>query len=623
MSQRNFPDVPSGYPFPAQELATLERWKAQRIFEQTLEQTADGAPFVFYEGPPTANNVPHVGHVVTRVVKDLFPRFRTMQGRHVARKAGWDTHGLAVEIEVEKRLGFAGKQQIEAYGIAAFNQACLESVNTYEQMWRAMSERVGYWMDFDAAYWTYTNDYIESLWWALRTLWDRGLLQENYKIQPYCARCGTTLSSHEVAQNYKEAEDPSIWTLFKLRPGSQATALDGRAIDLAGAGLVGWTTTPWTTLGNAGVAAHPDLVYTLIARPDRPDERLIFGAHLGWPVPLVIDPEGKGKPIDLREQPALAEFKGRALDGLLYDKLFTYVNGDPGRVVLGDYVTESEGTGLVHTAPAFGEDDYQTGRRCGLPVLLTVDGQGKIAAGSPFDGLWFKDADAEIIRDLKTRGLMLHHERYKHNYPFCWRCDRPLLYYANKNWFIRTTERRDALVENNRRVQWHPGHIGEGRFGNWLENVVDWALSRKRYWGTPLPIWRCDNAGVTEVGAKRCEHAVCIGSYAELFEMTGEPLPADVLDRTQFDPHRPTIDGKTWDCTACGKGTMRRVDDVIDAWFDSGAMPFAQHHYMGTPLRDADGKVYFNPDAAHGVRVGFPADFIAETRPWVLGTAAL
>ncbi len=616
-----FPEVPGGYPFPKLELETLAGWKRDRIFEKTLAQTAAGAPFVFYEGPPTANNVPHVGHVVTRVVKDLFPRFRTMQGRHVARKAGWDTHGLAVEIEVEKRLGFSGKQQIEAYGIAAFNQACLESVNTYEQMWRTMSERVGYWMDFDAAYWTYTNDYIESLWWALRRLWDLGLLAENYKIQPYCARCGTTLSSHEVAQNYKEAEDPSIWTLFRLRPGSRAVDRGGREIDLSGAGLVGWTTTPWTTLGNAGVAAHPELVYKLVERPDRPGERLIFGAHLGWAVPLAVEEDGKRRQLDLRELPAIAEFTGRALDGLLYDKLFTYVNQEPGRLVLGDYVTESEGTGLVHTAPAFGEDDYQTGRRCGLPVLLTVDNQGRIAAGSPWDGTWFKDADADIIRDLKARGLMLHHERYKHNYPFCWRCDRPLLYYANKNWFIRTTERRAELVANNRKIGWHPEHIGEGRFGNWLENVVDWALSRKRYWGTPLPIWRCDNA------AGKCEHTECIGSYDELFQKTGEPRPANLLDRAQFDPHRPTLDDKTWACTKCGAGTMRRVDDVIDAWFDSGAMPFAQEHYMGRPLVDAAGKVVFNPNAAHGPLVGFPANFIAEavdqTRGWFYTLHAL
>ncbi|MEO8502871.1 MAG: isoleucine--tRNA ligase [Acidobacteriota bacterium] len=612
MTKRPFPEVPGGYPFPKLELETLEAWKRDRIFEKTLEQTASGKPFVFYEGPPTANNVPHVGHVVTRVVKDLFPRFRTMQGHYVARKAGWDTHGLAVEIEVEKRLGFSGKQQIEAYGIEAFNRACLESVNTYEQMWRTMSERVGYWMDFDDAYWTYNNEYIESLWWALRRLWDDKLLVENYKIQPYCARCGTTLSSHEVAQNYKEADDPSIWTLFRLRSGSRVKTLSGDEIDLSGAALVGWTTTPWTTLGNAGVAAHPNLEYKVIERPGRvgePVERLIFGAHLGTSVPLVIDEDGKRKQLDLREQPAIALFSGRELDGLLYDKLFTYVSTDPGRVVLGDYVTETEGTGLVHTAPAFGEDDYQTGQRCGLPVLLTIDPQGRIAAGSPWDGTWFKEADPEITRDLKARGLLLHGDRYKHNYPFCWRCDRPLLYYANKNWFIRTTAKKAELVANNQKIHWHPEHIGEGRFGNWLENVVDWALSRKRYWGTPLPIWRCDASG--------CDHAECLGSFAELHRKTGQPLPANVFDRQQFDPHRPFIDRATWSCTQCGQGTMRRVDDVIDAWFDSGAMPFAQHHYMGEPLPQ------FDPTKG----VAFPADFIAEavdqTRGWFYTLHAL
>ena len=619
MSTKNFPDVPTGYPFPQQELATLARWRAEHIFERTLEQTSTGKPFVFYEGPPTANNVPHVGHVVTRVVKDLFPRFRTMQGYHVARKAGWDTHGLPVEIEVEKRLGFSGKQQIEAYGIEAFNRACLDSVKTYEQKWREMSERVGYWMDFDDAYFTYTNDYIESVWWALRRLYDRDLLKEDYKIQPYCARCGTTLSSHEVAQNYKEADDPSIWTLFKLQPGSTAKDVYGRDVDLSGVGLVGWTTTPWTTLGNAAVAVHPEMRYKLIGNPARPGECLLIGAELSTAVPVVVHEDGKLKQVDLRSQPALATFFGRDLAGLLYVKLFTYASQQPGRVVLGDYVTATEGTGLVHTAPAFGEDDYQTGKRYGLELLLTVDKEGRIAAnGSPFDGLWFKDADPKINQDLKERGLLLHSDRTRHNYPFCWRCDRPLLYYATTSWFIRTTEMKDELVRLNKTIGWHPEHVGEGRFGNWLENVVDWALSRKRYWGTPLPIWRCD-AG--------CGHAECVGSFAELHRAAGLALPADLYDRAQFDPHRPFVDRITWKCGKCGRGTMQRVDDVIDAWFDSGAMTFAQQHYMGEPLRDAAGKVVFNPDAKDGARVGFPAQFVSEavdqTRGWFYTLHAL
>lgn len=602
-----FPEVPGGYPFPALELSVLETWRRQRTFQKTLARTASGKPFVFFEGPPTANNVPHVGHVVTRVVKDLFPRFQTMRGRNVRRKAGWDTHGLPVEIEVEKRLGFTGKQQIEAYGIAAFNKACLESVHTYEEKWRAMSERVGYWLDMDDPYFTYTNDYIESEWWALKELWTRNLLIESYKIQPYCARCGTTLSSHEVAQNYKLAQDPSIWTLFRLRSGSSAQDLDGRAVDLSGAGLVGWTTTPWTTLANAAVAVHPRMNYKLIGHPARAGETLIIGEGLDTPVPAEIDDgeSGKRKRLDLRDAPPLARFSGAALEHLTYDRLFEFFEpGLPGRVVLGDYVTASEGTGLVHTAPPFGEDDYQTGVRYGLPLWLSVDSEGKlVAAAGPFAGLWFKDADPKIVADLKSRGLMLHADRYEHNYPFCWRCDRPLLYYATKSWFVKTTAERDKLVRYNRdRIAWHPAHVGEGRFGNWLENLVDWALSRKRYWGTPLPVWKCDLCPAIEV----------VGSYEELFSLSGRERPADLYDTAQFDPHRPYIDDFTWACYACRKdgrdGTFHRVDDVIDAWFDSGAMPFAQYHYP-----------FENADLIDG-RKQFPADFIAEavdqTRGW-------
>ncbi|HXU45561.1 MAG TPA: class I tRNA ligase family protein, partial [Thermoanaerobaculia bacterium] len=482
MTDTRFPDLPGGYPFPALELEVLEQWREGRIFERSLERPAPRGDFVFYDGPPTANNVPHVGHVVTRVVKDLIPRFRTMRGYRVPRKAGWDTHGLPVEIEVEKRLGFSGKQQIEAYGIAAFNRACLESVGTYEKQWRAMTERVGYWLDLDRAYFTYKNEYIESVWWALRRLWDGGLLVEGYKIQPYCARCGTTLSSHEVAQNYKEAEDPSIWTLFRLRPGAKAKDVDGAEVDLSGVGLVGWTTTPWTTLANAGVAAHPDLIYKVVEHPGHAGSpgdavagsaRLMIGDALGTPVPVAIEVDGHRKQVDLRDQPALARFRGRDLEGLTYERLFTFFEPEvPGRVVLGDYVTATEGTGLVHTAPPFGEDDYQTGKRYGLPLWLSVDGEGKLIEGTgDFAGLWFKEADPKITADLKRRGLLLHSDRYKHNYPFCWRCDRPLLYYATTSWFVRTTEKKDDLIARNREVHWHPEHVGVGRFGNWLENV--------------------------------------------------------------------------------------------------------------------------------------------------------
>ena len=604
MSDSRFPDVPGGYPFPRLEQEVLERWKSRGIFEKTLEKPAPRGNFVFFEGPPTANNVPHVGHVVTRVVKDLLPRFRTMRGYHVARKAGWDTHGLAVEIEVEKRLGFSGKQQIEAFGIAEFNRACLESVHTYERQWRAMTERIGYWLDLDHAYLTYTNEYIESVWWALSELAARGLLTEGYKIQPYCARCGTTLSSHEVAQNYKDADDPSIWTLFHARPGqSIQTTTAGESWETgANLYLVAWTTTPWTTLANVGLAVHPDLLYKVVEHPGRPGDLILLGEALGTAVPVVVEEDGKRRQLDLREAPALARFRGRDLENLLYDRLFTFFEPEvPGRVVLGDYVTATDGTGLVHTAPPFGEDDYQTGRRYGLPMILSVDGTGKIVPGAGgFAGLWFKDADPKIVQDLKSRGLMLHNDRYRHSYPFCWRCDRPLLYYATTSWFIRTTEKRDELVAKNRTIDWHPEHIGEGRFGNWLENVVDWALSRRRYWGTPLPVWRCTEPA--------CSHQQVIGSFEELFAAAGRDKPADLYDPARFNPHRPFIDELTWPCAKCGGGTMRRVEEVIDAWFDSGAMPFAQHHYP------------FENRELIDRRLQYPADLISEaidqTRGW-------
>ena len=599
-----FPDVPGGYPFPRLEREVLAEWSAGRIFEQTQNRPGPRGDFVFFEGPPTANNVPHVGHVVTRVVKDLFPRYRTQRGYRVLRKAGWDTHGLAVEIEVEKRLGFSGKRQIEAYGIAEFNRACLESVHTYERQWRAMTERIGYWIDLDHAYHTYSNTYIESVWWALAELWRQGLLVESYKIQPYCARCGTSLSSHEVAQNYRETDDPSIWTLFRALPGQAVATLDGDTFavgpDLA---FIAWTTTPWTTLANAGLAASPDITYRIVAHPLLPGRQLLFAEGLANPVPLLApaaEPGGKRHVLDLREQPALARVAGRALENLLYERPFTFFfPAEPGKVVLGDYVTLAEGTGLVHTAPPFGEDDYQTGLRYELPLILSVDSEGKLVPGAgPFAGLWFKDADPLIVHDLKERGLLLHSDRYRHSYPFCWRCDRPLLYYATRSWFVKTTAARDELIAKNREIHWHPVHVGEGRFGNWLENVVDWALSRNRYWGTPLPVWTCD-----------CGGQRVIGSFAELFEAAGRPAPADPYDAAQFDPHRPAIDGPDFElpCGQCG-GTMRRVPYVIDAWFDAGSMPFAQHHYP------------FENRELIDDRRQFPADFISEavdqTRGW-------
>ncbi len=612
MSSPKFPDVAPGYPFPELERRILERWQRERVFERSLEATAEAEPFVFYEGPPTANNKPHVGHVVTRVVKDLFPRYRTMRGHHVARKAGWDTHGLPVEIEVEKTLGFSGKQQIEAYGIARFNQACLESVATYERQWRAMSERVGYWVDLDHAYVTYSNRYIESVWWALARLHEQGLLEKGYKIQPYCARCGTTLSSHEVAQNYQEVEDPSIWVLFPARPGQSVETVDGESWRVpAGSRLVAWTTTPWTLLGHSGLAVHPELVYRAVEHPAG-EGLLVFAEQLDTEVPY--QPAGKDSRRDLRQAPAVARFTGAALEGLRYDRPFATdpadqtpdsrfspppSDADGWRVVCGDYVSAAEGTGIVHTAPAFGEDDFKSGERYGLPVFLTVDAEGRIEHRrgiEPFAGRWFKEADRDILRDLRQRGLLLHDARYKHSYPFCWRCDQPLLYSASLSWFVRTTAAKQRLIELNQTIDWHPEHIRDGRFGNWLENLVDWALSRRRYWGTPLPIWECDGCGRGEA----------VGSYQRLFEAAGVTPPDDPYDRARFDPHRPFIDELSWPCGRCEGGTMRRVEEVIDAWFDSGAMPFAQHHY---PF---DNRELFESQ--------FPADFIAEavdqTRGW-------
>ena len=636
MTARRFPPVAQGYPFPAEERETLERWKNEKLFERTLEATAQGEPFVFFEGPPTANNTPHVGHVVTRVAKDIFPRFETMRGRHVARKAGWDTHGLAVEIEVEKRLGLSGKRDIEQLvagdrnaSIAKFNQACLDSVSTYEKQWRAMTERVGYWIDLDDAYYTYSNDYVESVWWAIKTLHDKGLLYEGHKSQPYCARCGTTLSSHEVAQNYKEVDDPSIWVLFPVRPGQRLETESGEIETTVGLHLLAWTTTPWTMPGHAGIAAHPELLYRAVEHPERAGVLVVFADAIGAPIPCEVVRDGKRVKLDLRDQPARFRVRGAALEGLRYDRPYrvspadapaSTVKFDPAPsdeagwpVVLAEYVTATDGTGLVHTAPAFGADDHKSGLDNGLPMFRSIEPTGKVAARAGVEklaGLWFKDADKEVIRDLRERGLLLHSESYRHSYPFCWRCDNPLLQYATESWFVKTTAIRDALVAKNRTIGWRPEAIGIGRFGNWLEGVVDWVLSRRRYWGTPLPIWKCDG----------CPQTFVAGSYDELFAESGRPRPADLSDRAQFDPHRPGIDEITWDCYACRGGVFRRVEEVIDAWFDSGAMPFAQHHYPfenHAKVLGADGRFR-------------PADFISEaidqTRGWfytlhVLGVA--
>jgi isoleucyl-tRNA synthetase len=621
MTESKFPAVESGYPFPGLELEVLDYWHREKIFQRSLDATADKPEFVFYEGPPTANNAPHVGHVVTRVVKDLIPRYRTMKGEHVARMGGWDTHGLPVEIEVEKKLGFTGKKQIEEHGIAEFNRLCLDSVDTYEKQWREMVERVGHWIDLDHPYFTYTNKYIESVWWALSELSRKGRLEKGFKIQHYCGRCGTPLSSHEVAQNYKDTEDPSVWVCFPLREGQTRTALDGREWSLGPEHrIVAWTTTPWTLLSHTALALNRKLEYVLVEHPGPQSGFLLFAADLEPAVPFVLRAEGeKDRQIDLRQQPEVARFAGSELEGLRYERPFRVAPGseDPDagnevasdregwQVVSADYVTATEGTGIVHTAPLFGEDDYQTGLQWGLPQIQAVDPAGKILPGAGLDdfaGLWFKDADRRVTRDLAARGLLLHTERYRHSYAFCWRCDEPLLYYATESWFVRTTLDKQKLIENNKRIHWHPEHVGQGRFGDWLENLVDWALSRNRYWGTPLPVWVCDG----------CERVQAVGSYRELHEAAARTLPDDPYDRDQFDPHRPYIDEYTWACGECD-GTMRRVEPVIDAWFDSGSMPFAQHHY---PFENRE-----------RFERHFPADFISEavdqTRGWFFTLHAL
>ncbi|MEE2777707.1 MAG: isoleucine--tRNA ligase [Acidobacteriota bacterium] len=621
MSENRFPVVESGYPFPEIELETLEYWRDEDVFRRSVSKYSGGPEFVFYDGPPTANNAPHVGHVVTRVVKDLIPRYRTMRGYHVVRKAGWDTHGLPVEIEVEKALGFSSKKQIEEYGVAEFNRRCLESVDRYEKQWREMVERVGHWIDLEDPYFTYTNEYIESVWWALAELANRRRLEKGFKIQHYCGRCGTPLSSHEVAQNYKDTEDPSVWVLFPLRDGQVATDADGDEHALgAQHRIVAWTTTPWTLLSHSGLALNAALDYRLVEHPRVPGSFLIFADELEPPVPLLASGEdGKTARLDLRDCDVVARFHGHDLEGLRYDRPFRVApqsdDADAGNdnasdrdgwiVVAADYVTATEGTGIVHTAPLFGEDDYQTGRKYGLPQIQAVDGAGKIREGAGLEGLagtWFKDADREVIRDLRQRGLLLHDERYKHSYAFCWRCDEPLLFYATESWFVRTTLDKDKLIQHNRTIGWRPEHVGEGRFGDWLENLVDWALSRNRYWGTPLPVWVCDG----------CEATQAIGSYAALHEAAGIELPSDPYDPKVFDPHRPYIDDFTWPCADCD-GTKRRVEAVIDAWFDSGSMPFAQHHY---PFEN---KELFERH--------FPADFISEavdqTRGWFFTLHAL
>ncbi len=541
----------------------LEFWKKQKIFEKTLKKTEKGKKFIFYEGPPTANGTPGVHHILSRVYKDIFPRFKTMKGYHVSRKAGWDTHGLPVELEIEKKLGINSKDEIEEIGIEKFNSLCRESVMKYEEDWKKLTERIGFWLDMDNAYYTFKDEYIETVWWILKSIWDRDLLYEGHKIVPYCPRCGTPLSSHEIAQGYKEVEDYSVIVKFPLK-------------DRKNTFLLVWTTTPWTLISNAAAAVNEGSTYVEV---EYNDERLILVKDL---IEAVF---GEEKAYNV-----IGKYKGADLVSMAYEPVYDYADGDQKafHIVGGDFVSTRDGTGIVHMAPAFGEDDMRVGRKNSLPVIQMVDQKGLfLERVDKFANMAIEDANPLIIEDLKERKLLFEIKKFKHSYPFCWRCDTRLIYYAKKSWYIATSKIKDKLLESNEGVKWYPDHIKHGRFGNWLENNVDWALTRERYWGTPLPIWE-DEKG----------HKVCIGSRQELEEL-GRDIPPDL------DLHRPYVDNMIIKCPQCGSD-MHRVTDVIDVWFDSGSMPFAQHHY---PFEN---KETFEEN--------FPADFICEaidqTRGW-------
>jgi isoleucyl-tRNA synthetase len=574
-----FRDVSPQADFPALDARILAFWKEQDIFAKSLTQRQGGPLFVFYEGPPTANGRPGVHHALARIFKDVFPRYKTMRGYSVPRKAGWDTHGLPVELEIERKLGINGKQQIEAFGIAEFNRLCRESVFAYLEDWERLTERIGFWIDTDDAYVTLTDDYIETVWWILRQVADKGLLYEGYKVVPYCPRCGTAISSHEVSQGYKDVEETTVYVRFPLKPqaAERLSGMPGAAVSLAV-----WTTTPWTLISNVACAVHPEIDYALV---ESRGERFVLAADL---VATVL---GKKARVE-------KTFPGHALLNLEYEPPYRFINPQKRAffVIAGDYVTTTEGTGVVHIAPAFGEDDMRVGLQNDLPVVNPVDTEGRFTAEvAPWAGRFVKDADPGIIDDLRARELLLAAAPYTHSYPFCWRCDTPLLYYSKATWYIRTTAVKDELLAANEAVAWYPDTIKHGRFGDWLENNVDWALARDRYWGTPLPVWRCE-----------CGHWHCVGSRAELRDMATAPVVADL------ELHRPYIDAVKLVCPACG-GHMTRVPEVVDAWLDSGSMPMAQWHY---PFENRE---LFEER--------FPADFIAEaidqTRGWFYSLMAV
>jgi len=561
--------------FVDREKETLKFWNENKIFEKSMESRKEGPTYTFYDGPPTANGKPHIGHVLTRVIKDMIPRYRTMKGYMVPRKAGWDTHGLPVELEVEKLLGLDGKEQIEEYGLDPFIDKCKESVWKYKGMWEDFSGTVGFWADMDDPYVTYHDDFIESEWWALKEIWDKGLLYKGFKIVPYCPRCGTPLSSHEVAQGYKAVKERSAVVRFKV-VGEDAYFL-------------AWTTTPWTLPSNVALCVNPNETYVKVKAADN-YTYYMAEALLNKVLGSLAKEEGENA------YEILETYVGTDLEYKEYEPLFACAGEAAAKqhkkghfVTCDNYVTMTDGTGIVHIAPAFGEDDAQVGRKYDLPFVQFVNGKGEMTEETAYAGKFVKDADKDILVDLEKEGKLFDAPKFEHDYPFCWRCDTPLIYYARESWFIKMTAVRDDLVANNKTVNWIPESIGEGRFGNWLENIQDWGISRNRYWGTPLNIWECED----------CGHQEAIGSRAQLEEMSGNPAAKTV------ELHRPYIDEITCNCPKCGK-SMKRVPEVIDCWFDSGAMPFAQHHY---PFENHD---LFEAQ--------FPAQFISEavdqTRGW-------
>jgi isoleucyl-tRNA synthetase len=568
-----YKQVPTSLNFVDREKAVEKFWEDNNIFKKSMEHRKEGETYTFYDGPPTANGKPHIGHVETRTIKDMIPRYRTMKGYMVPRKAGWDTHGLPVELEVEKLLGLDGKEQIEEYGLAPFITKCKESVWKYKGMWEDFSRTVGFWADMDNPYVTYDDNFIESEWWALKTIWDKGLLYKGFKIVPYCPRCGTPLSSHEVAQGYKAVKERSAIVRFKVK-GEDAYFL-------------AWTTTPWTLPSNVALCVNPEETYLKVKAAD--GYTYYIAKALADKVLGRLAEEGKdayevletyvGKDLEYKEYEPLYKCAGDAAEKQKKKAHFVTCDG---------YVTMTDGTGIVHIAPAFGEDDSRIGRNYELPFVQFVDGKGDLTAETPYAGKFVKDADPLVLKDLDAEGKLFDAPKFEHDYPFCWRCDTPLIYYARESWFIKMTAVKDDLVRNNKTINWIPASIGEGRFGNWLENIQDWGVSRNRYWGTPLNIWECE-----------CGHQHSIGSREELYKMSGNEKAKTV----EF--HRPYIDEITITCPECGK-QMKRVPEVIDCWFDSGAMPFAQHHY---PFENKD---LFEQQ--------FPANFISEavdqTRGW-------